>query len=171
VFLEELGESGDGDVERVGAIVLLEALLLGGARDAPGLLERLELRPRLGVDVVGEGPERLGIGVVQEAALLEQERDVRLVSDLRKVSLWKRKRGGAGRDTLSRESLQMSAEPAFAMGMTLISWASSTERAFLAVKAALRLTLQWVQSQTRVWAVTMVPTQTKVHSGAWMCLS
>jgi hypothetical protein len=66
--------------------VLLEALLLGSARDAPGLLERFELRPRLGVDVVGEGPERLGVGVVQEAALLEQERDVRLVSDLRSQS-------------------------------------------------------------------------------------
>jgi hypothetical protein len=67
--------------------------------------------------------------------------------------------------------LQISAEPAFAAGMTLIRRASSTERAFLAVKAALRLTLQWVQSQTRVWQVTMVPTQTKVHSGALMCFS
>jgi hypothetical protein len=65
----------------------------------------------------------------------------------------------------------MSAEPAFAAGWTLISTASSTERAFLAVKAALRLTLQWVHSQTSVWTVTMEPTQTKVHSGAWMYLS
>jgi hypothetical protein len=53
----------------------------------------------------------------------------------------------------------------------LISTASSTERAFLAVKAALRLTLQWVHSQTSVWTVTMEPTQTKVHSGAWIYLS
>jgi len=80
--------------------------------------------------------------------------------------------GDAGQEaTLSRTSLQMSAVPALAMGMTLISSASSIERAFLAVKAALRLTLQCVQSQTRVWTVTMVPTQTKVHSEAPICFS
>jgi hypothetical protein len=38
--------------------------------------------------------------------------------------------------------LQISGEPAFAAGMTLISNASSTERALLAVKVALRFTLQ-----------------------------
>jgi hypothetical protein len=70
--------------------------------------------------------------------------------------------------TLSRTSLQISAEPAFAMGMTLISSASSMERALLAVKAARRLTLQCVQSQTKDWTVMIVPSQTKVHSGALM---
>ena len=65
----------------------------------------------------------------------------------------------------------MSADPALAAGKTLMSSASSMERALLAVKAARRLTLQWVQSQTRDWAVMMVPIQTKVHSWAWMYVS
>ena len=174
MLLEELGKGGDRDIERVGAIVLLEALQLGGGRDAAGLLELFELRRRLRVDVVGKSAEGLGLGVVEEAALLEKEREVGPASDLLCGASvpWMRGGGEKGqRHTLSRTSLQMSAEPAFSTGRTLISWASSMDRALVAVKVALRSTLQWVQSQTRVWQVTMVPTQTKVHSGAPMCFS
>jgi hypothetical protein len=82
VLLEELGKGGDGDVERVGAIVLLEALQLGGGRDAPGGLKFGELRARFGVDVVGKRAEGLGLGVVEEAAFLEEEGGVCLASGL-----------------------------------------------------------------------------------------
>ena len=41
----------------------------------------------------------------------------------------------------------------------------------MAVKTAFKSTLQWVQSHTKLCKVTIEPTQTKVHSGAWMYFS
>ena len=74
MLLEEFGEGGDGDIERVGAIVLLEALELGGARDAAGALKGVEGGLVVGVDEVDQGTEGLVLGVVEEAALLEEKR-------------------------------------------------------------------------------------------------
>ena len=82
VFLEELGEGRDGDVERVGAIVLLQAVELRGGRDALGLLEGFELGLGLFIDLVRKGAERVGLGIVEESALLEEERGVGLASGL-----------------------------------------------------------------------------------------
>ena len=79
---EELGESGHGNVEGVGAIVLLEAVQLGSAGDAAGLLEGIERGFRVGIDVVGQDTKGLGFGVVDEASLLEEEGEVVLATDL-----------------------------------------------------------------------------------------
>jgi hypothetical protein len=82
MLLEELGEGRNGDIERVGAIVLLDSLDLRRAGDAPGLLEPLNLGLGLGVDVVLERVERLPLRIVEKAALLEEERDVLLSANL-----------------------------------------------------------------------------------------
>jgi hypothetical protein len=78
MFLEQLGEGGNGDVERVVAVVLLQALDLGGRGEALCLLEILELGLRLGVEGVGERGKRALLRVVEEAPLLEEEREIRL---------------------------------------------------------------------------------------------
>jgi hypothetical protein len=59
MLLEELGKGRNGDVKGVGAIVLFQALQLGGTRNTPGGLELLELRLRLVVDVVDKGAKGL----------------------------------------------------------------------------------------------------------------
>ena len=84
MLLEKLGKGRDGNIEGVGAIVLLEALDVSGAGDAPGALEGLELGLLVGVDEVDQGPEGLVFGVVEKSALLEEEGQIRLASDLRR---------------------------------------------------------------------------------------
>jgi hypothetical protein len=77
----------------------------------------------------------------------------------------------APQPTLSRAIGQISADPAFATGITLIRFATLTSVTLVEVKMALRLTFQCVLNQTRVWRVRMEPIQTKVHSDDWICLS
>ena len=142
MLLEQLGKAGQGDVEDVHAIVVFETGEIGLLFQAAGLLEGTDQGLGVGIDVEGEGGEGLGAGVVEEAALLEQERGVGLATDLERresaegVHRVKEKVEG-GKRTLSRTSLQISPEPALAMGMTLISSASLTSLALVAVKRAL----------------------------------
>lgn len=82
MLLEELAEGRDGNVKRVGAIVLLDSGDFGGTGDAPGFLEFLNLGFRLGVDLVLESIERLPVWVVEETAFLEEEGDVLLSANL-----------------------------------------------------------------------------------------
>jgi len=72
---------------------------------------------------------------------------------------------------LSRFSGQISADPAFATGMTLISWAVRMSLALVVVKSDLRLTFQWVVSQINAWMEKMLPDHTNVHSDDCMCFS
>lgn len=72
--------------------------------------------------------------------------------------------------TVSLTIGQISADPAFVTGRTLINFASETFFAAVDVKKAFRLTFQFVLSQTKLCAVMIVPHQTKVHSCPPMCL-
>lgn len=106
MFLEELSERRNGDVKGVRAIMLLEVLELGGTGDALGFLEDLELRGGVRIDKVRQRAEGLLVVLVEESALLEEERDICLLSNLtRKVEqlatctrgcLRKKQRGEAG---------------------------------------------------------------------------
>src|SRR3954452_13627697 len=73
--------------------------------------------------------------------------------------------------TLSRTIWQISADPAFSTGMTLIRFADLTFVTLVEVNMALSLTFQCVLNQTRLWRVMIEPIQTKVHSDDWMCFS
>lgn len=82
MFLEELRKGRNRDIEGVAAIVLLQARQLSLGLDALGLLESLEPGLGVGVDGIGERAERLLLGIVEEAALLEQERYTTLSGSL-----------------------------------------------------------------------------------------
>ena len=82
VLLEELGKCGHGDVESVGAIVLLLVLNRRLSVQTPGRLKRADLGLRLGIDVVGQSREGCGLCGIQEAPLLEEEGDVGTVANL-----------------------------------------------------------------------------------------
>lgn len=82
MLFEEFQERRNGDVKGIGAIVLLQSFELGDGFDALGSLVFVDLGLRLGVDVIEEGPESFGLGVVEESAFLEEEGEVRLVADL-----------------------------------------------------------------------------------------
>lgn len=80
MFLEQLGEGRDRNIERVVAIVLLDPIYFGGRSETLGLLEGLELGLGFGVEGVGERGEGALLSIVEEAALLEQERDILLAT-------------------------------------------------------------------------------------------
>jgi hypothetical protein len=82
MFLEQLGECRYRDIECVRSIVLLNVRELGCALDAPRLLERLQFRFGVGVDVVGQYTKRAGVRFIEKPALLEEEGQIRLVADL-----------------------------------------------------------------------------------------
>lgn len=73
MLLEELCKCRDGNVERVCAIVLLDAGQLGLLVDASACLELANGGLGLGVDGISEAAEGLCIRVVKETAFLEQE--------------------------------------------------------------------------------------------------
>ena len=72
MLLEELRESGYGDVERISSIVTKQVANILFA-EPPGILESLELWPRLDVNGVYQGRERAGFERVDEATFLKQE--------------------------------------------------------------------------------------------------
>ena len=78
MFFEELGESGDRDVEGVGTVVMLESSDVGLLLQPPGGLEAADQRLRFFVDLIGKGRERLCLGTVDESTLLEKKRGVLL---------------------------------------------------------------------------------------------
>ena len=82
MLLEQLGESGNGYIEGIGAIILLEPRELRLAGDTLGFLELLELGFGIIIDLVAEGRKRSFDRIVEEPTLLEEERDVGLVADL-----------------------------------------------------------------------------------------
>lgn len=94
MLLEQLGEGGHGDVEAVVAVVVLQALDLVVGGQALCVLERLDLRLGLLVERVRERGEGVGFGIVEKAALLEEERDGGLAADVLAVEL--ADLGGAG---------------------------------------------------------------------------
>lgn len=82
MLLEELGKGGNGNVEGVGAVVLFDS---GEFRLLLKTSEGLEVADGwlgLGVDVILERREGLGFGVVEETALLKQERGNELATNL-----------------------------------------------------------------------------------------
>jgi hypothetical protein len=83
MLLEELGEGRDRDIEGIRAIVLLEALQLLSRLDTARLLEVADKRFRVGVKDVRQRGKRTRLGVVEETALLEEERNIGLVADLK----------------------------------------------------------------------------------------
>lgn len=80
VLLEQLAERRDGDVERVEAIVVRKTGDFLFALETAGELVVGEFGT--GIDGVDERREGSGFGVVEETALLEQERDLLLVASL-----------------------------------------------------------------------------------------
>lgn len=82
MLLEEFRECRNRDIEGVGAIVLFQSLQLCGIVDALGLLEGIDKRLRLGVNGIVEGGEGLLLRMVQEAALLKEEREIGLSINL-----------------------------------------------------------------------------------------
>ncbi|KAI6750013.1 hypothetical protein HG531_007278 [Fusarium graminearum] len=82
VLLEQFGKGGNGDIEGVGAIVLLNARQLGLGLVTLRGLEVTDGRLGLGINIVLESVECLGIGIVKEASLLEKERGVELATSL-----------------------------------------------------------------------------------------
>ena len=64
MLAEELGECGYGDIERVPAIVLLDASHLGRTRETSGRLKVSNARLGLGIDSVLQGGEYFRLGVV-----------------------------------------------------------------------------------------------------------
>ena len=66
--------------------------------------------------------------------------------------------------TLSLSNLQISADPAFVTGMTLMREASRTALALIHVNKASILTFHLVESQVKDCSVTIEPAQTNVHS-------
>ena len=70
--------------------------------------------------------------------------------------------------TLSLSSLQISADPAFVTGMTLIREASRTTLPLLHVKRASILTFHFVVSQVKDCSVNIEPAHTNVHSDPFM---
>ena len=82
VFLEQLGEGRDGDIEFVCAIMLCDALNLSGRGETLGLLERLELGLGFDIEGIGERGEGTLVGIVEETSLLEEEREVRLSTNV-----------------------------------------------------------------------------------------
>jgi len=66
--------------------------------------------------------------------------------------------------TLSLSSLQISADPAFVIGMTLINLAFRTSLVVVEVNRESRLTFHFVVSHVKDCAVTIEPAQTNVHS-------
>ena len=72
MLLEELRESGHGDVKRISSVVTKQVVNILFA-DSLGILESLELWPGLDVNGVYQGRERAGFGRVDEAAFLKQE--------------------------------------------------------------------------------------------------
>ena len=93
MLLEELGKRWYGNIERIGAVVLLQSAQIGRTCDAFGPLERFQLGFWVGIYLVREGPERVRFGIVEESALLEEEGQVRLASDLCLVSAFRLRRG------------------------------------------------------------------------------
>ncbi|KAG9766030.1 hypothetical protein KCU73_g155, partial [Aureobasidium melanogenum] len=86
-----------------------------------------------------------------------------LVQGYRKRRFWNRKEMLVLPSTVSRSMGQMSAEPAFSAGRTLIRPALRTSEARVVVKRERMLMFQKVQSQKRDWMVTMLPDQTKIE--------
>jgi hypothetical protein len=82
VLLEELGEGGNGNVKGVGSIVLLDACNLGLLVQASGGLEMANLGLGVDVDIILKSAEGICLGVIEESALLEQERSVELATSL-----------------------------------------------------------------------------------------
>lgn len=70
--------------------------------------------------------------------------------------------------TLSLSSLQISADPAFVTGMTLMSEASRTSLDFIDVNRASILTFHLVVSHVKDCSVIIEPAQTNVHSDPLM---
>lgn len=70
--------------------------------------------------------------------------------------------------TVSLRIVQISAEPAFVTGMTLMSRACGTSLALVVVKSALRLTFHFVVNHVNDCNVMTDPAQTNVHSGPSM---
>jgi hypothetical protein len=62
--------------------VVFEAREVSLLLKTAGLLERANRGLGVRIDVEGEGGERLGTRVVEEPALLEEERDIGLSADL-----------------------------------------------------------------------------------------
>jgi hypothetical protein len=84
VLLEELGEGGYRNIKSILAIVLLNSRQLGLGLDTLRSLEVADRRLGLDIDIVLEGRERLGSGVIEEASLLEEERSVELATSLQR---------------------------------------------------------------------------------------
>lgn len=107
----------------------------------------------LGVDVISKRGEGFSFGIVEKTALLEEKREIILAANLLGWALafegeeevtyfFQVEMEWSEEHTLSRTSLQISPEPALAMGRTLISLASSTVLTLVALKRASRATLQ-----------------------------
>lgn len=82
MLLEELRKGGNGNVEGVGTVVLFDSGELRLLLETSEGLEVTDGWLGLGVDVILERREGLGFGVVEETALLKQERGNELATNL-----------------------------------------------------------------------------------------
>lgn len=169
MLFEEFREGRNRNIEGVVTIMLLDSRELGSSGYPSGLLEMFESWLGFGVDCVRKWFEGVLGSIVKESALLEEERNIIFASSLTCVS--RAPMRFSIPLTVSLSILQISADPAFVTGKTLINFASWTFCALVEVKRAFRLTFQWVQSQTKLWAVMIVPHQTNVHSDPPIYLS
>lgn len=89
------------------------------------------------------------LGVIEESTLLEQEGYDLLAAILTNALAVAKKRNPGAAHTVSRRIVQISADPAFVTGMTLINFAFSTFLTLVDLKAASRFTFHLVVSHVR----------------------
>ena len=75
-------EGGDRNIKGVVSIMLMYAIQVALLRYALRLLEGLDGRSGLVIDVIGEGGKALLFGAVEKATFLEEERQVFSATDL-----------------------------------------------------------------------------------------
>jgi len=143
--------------------VLLYAINLRLLCEAARFLKGFDCRSWLLIDVIGKRRKAVIFCVVEESPLLEQERQILLSTNLYTLSITVRK-FSLEMLTLSLRSLQISADPAFVTGITLINFAFRTSLVVVDVNRESMLTFHFVESQVKDCAVTIEPAQTNVHS-------
>ena len=82
MLLKEFGEGGYRDIEGIIAIVLMDSGQLGRGGYTSGFLEVFQKRFGIGIDSVSQRLEGALFGIIEESALLEEERDVFLAPSL-----------------------------------------------------------------------------------------
>src|ERR1700709_549433 len=132
MFFKELRKCGNGNIKGVVAIMLLDAGEFGLGGNTSGFLEIIKDRFGFGIDRINQRFEGVIRSIVEKSAFLEKEGNVGFAPSLTCVS--RILPSTRSHLTVSLSILQISADPAFVTGRTLINFASWTVFAFTDVK-------------------------------------